>query len=144
MISTFGPNFTILGEGYSTMRPPLFNGSNYLDWRTRMKLFIQANNCVWRIITNGSFIHMKRVEGVIFPKEESEWDNNYIKKIQLNAKDMDTLFYALSANEYIRVSLCNNAKEIWDKIGVTHEGTSRVKDSKISLITLDYELFKKT
>ncbi|MBA0810998.1 hypothetical protein Gohar_002938 [Gossypium harknessii] len=51
------------------MRPPLFNVSNYSYWRTRMKLFIQANNYeVWRIITNGPFIPMKRVEGVIVPK----------------------------------------------------------------------------
>lgn len=55
---------------------------------------------------------------------------------------MHNLFCALGANEYNRVSLCNNAKEIWDKLEVTHEGTSRVNESKISLLTLDYELFK--
>ncbi|KAH1082643.1 hypothetical protein J1N35_022404 [Gossypium stocksii] len=37
-------NSTILGERHSTMMPPLFNGTNYSYWRTRMKLFIQANN----------------------------------------------------------------------------------------------------
>ncbi|KAH1082219.1 hypothetical protein J1N35_010532 [Gossypium stocksii] len=65
-------NSTILGEGHSTIRP-LFNGTNYSYWRVRMKLFIQANDYeVWRIITNGSSILMKRVKGVIVPKEESE------------------------------------------------------------------------
>ncbi|KAH1097104.1 hypothetical protein J1N35_014025 [Gossypium stocksii] len=44
--------------------------------------------------------------------------------------------------QYNRVSLCNNAKEIWDKLKVTHKGKSRVKESKIILLTLDYELFK--
>ncbi|KAH1129157.1 hypothetical protein J1N35_000535 [Gossypium stocksii] len=124
------------------MRPPLFNGSNYSYWRTRIKIFIQANNYeVWRIITSGPLIPMKRVEGVIVPKEESECDNNDIKKIKLNAKAMHTLFCALTVNEYNRIS-CNNAKEIWDKLEVTYEGTSRVKESKISLLTLDYEFFK--
>ncbi|KAK5812728.1 hypothetical protein PVK06_028166 [Gossypium arboreum] len=66
-------NSTILGEEHSTMRPLLFNGTNYSYWRTRMKLFIQANDYeVWRKITNGSSIPMKRVEGVIVQKEESE------------------------------------------------------------------------
>ncbi|KAH1082716.1 hypothetical protein J1N35_022477, partial [Gossypium stocksii] len=37
-------NSIILGEGHSTMRPPLFNGTNYSYWRTRMKLFVQAND----------------------------------------------------------------------------------------------------
>ncbi|KAK5771656.1 hypothetical protein PVK06_047889 [Gossypium arboreum] len=95
------------------MRPHLFNGSNYSYRKTRMKLFIQTNNYeVWRIITNGSLIPMKRVEGVIIPKEEGEWDNNDSIKIQLNAKAMYTLFCTLGANEYNRISLCNNAKEI--------------------------------
>ncbi|KAH1047460.1 hypothetical protein J1N35_038244 [Gossypium stocksii] len=35
-------NFNILGEEHFTMRPPLFNGTNYFYWRTRMKIFIQA------------------------------------------------------------------------------------------------------
>ncbi|KAK8264230.1 hypothetical protein V6Z12_D12G095400, partial [Gossypium hirsutum] len=98
-------------------------------------LFIQANDYeVWRIVTNGPSIPIKR--------EENEWDENGIKKLQLNAKVMHTLFCALGSNEYNRVSLYDNVKEIWDKLKVTHEGTRRVKESKISLLTLDYELFK--
>ncbi|KAK8370028.1 hypothetical protein V6Z12_A01G149200 [Gossypium hirsutum] len=69
-------NSTILGKGHSTMRPPLFNATNSSYWRTRMKLFIQANDYeVWKIITNGSSIPIKRVEGVIFPNEENS--SNY-------------------------------------------------------------------
>ncbi|KAH1082972.1 hypothetical protein J1N35_022733 [Gossypium stocksii] len=55
---------------------------------------------------------------------------------------MHTLFCALGLNEYNRVSLCDNVKEKWDKLEVTHEGTSRVKESNISFLTLDYQLFK--
>ncbi|KAA3477961.1 zf-CCHC domain-containing protein/UBN2 domain-containing protein [Gossypium australe] len=57
-------------------------------------------------------------------------------------KAMHTLFCALGPNEYTKVSLCDNAKEIWDNLEATHERTSRVKESKISFLTLDYELFK--
>ncbi|MFQ6658901.1 hypothetical protein Gotur_027991 [Gossypium turneri] len=61
---------TILGEGHFTMRSPLFNDTNYSYWRTRMKLFIQPNDYeVWKIITNGSYLPIKRVEDVIVPKE---------------------------------------------------------------------------
>ncbi|XP_016743097.1 uncharacterized protein [Gossypium hirsutum] len=108
-----------------------------------MKLFIQANDYeFWRIVTNGPSIPTKRVEGVVVPNEENEWDENDIKKVQLNTKAMHTLFCALGRNEYNIVSLCDNEKEIWEKFEVTHEGRSRVKKSKISLLTLDYELFK--
>ncbi|KAK8367522.1 hypothetical protein V6Z12_A02G191000 [Gossypium hirsutum] len=104
---------TILGEGHSTMRPHLFNDTSYSYWKATMKLFIQANDYeVWRIITTGLYIPIKRVEGVFVPKEESEWNDNDVKKVQLNAKAMHTLFCALGPNEYNRVSLCDNGREI--------------------------------
>ncbi|XP_012468724.1 uncharacterized protein LOC105786793 [Gossypium raimondii] len=86
-----------------------------------MKLFIQENDYkVWRVVTNESFIPKKRVNSVTVIKKEDEWDKVDIKM----------------------VSLCDNAKEIWDKLKATYESTSRVTKSKISLLALDYELFK--
>ncbi|KAL4289901.1 hypothetical protein GQ457_14G001410 [Hibiscus cannabinus] len=55
---------------------------------------------------------------------------------------MHLIFCALSLDEYGRVSSCSNAKEIWDKLEVTHEGTNKVKETKIGLLNLDYENFK--
>lgn len=73
-------NSTMLGEGHSTMRPPLFNDTNYSYQRTRIKLFIQANNYeVWRMITNSPSIPKKRVDGAIVAKKEYEWDEVDIK-----------------------------------------------------------------
>ena len=41
----------LVGEGKSIVRPPLFNGENYAYWKTRMRLFIQANDYdAWRVI----------------------------------------------------------------------------------------------
>ena len=36
---------------------------------------------------------------------------------------------------------CDSAKEIWDKLEVSYEGTSQVKDSKLSMLVHEYELF---
>ena len=33
-------------------------------------------------------------------------------------------------------------KEIWDKLKIIHEGTSKVKESKIALLSNQYEMFK--
>ena len=60
---------------------------------------------------------------------------------QLNAKVMHTLFYALGANEYTMVSLCQNAKKVYDKLQVTHERTNRVKETKVGMFIDEYELF---
>lgn len=89
------------------------------------------------MIIDGPSIPKKRVDGVIVTKEENEWDDVDIKMVQLNAKAMHILFCALDPNEYNRVSLYDNAKEICDKLEVTHEGTSRVQESKIGFLTHD-------
>ena len=94
-----------------------------------MKLFIQASDYeVWRIILNGPIIAIKKVGDQEVVKQEDEQDANDLKSTQLNVKAMRTLFCALGASEYNRVSLYENAKEVWDKFQITHEGTSCEKN----------------
>lgn len=38
--------------------------------------------------------------------------------------------------------MCFTAKKIWDKLEVTYEGTSNVKESKINFLVTQYEIFK--
>jgi len=45
-------------------------------------------------------------------------------------------------NEFFRVSQCKNAKEMWDVLEVTHEGTSEVKKARKHALIQEYELFK--
>ena len=59
---------------------------------------------------------------------------------QLKAKAMHTPFCLLDVNENNRVSLCENAKEVRDKLQVTYKGTNQVKEIKIGMLTRDYEL----
>ena len=59
-----------------------------------------------------------------------------------NAKAMSIIFCGLDRNEYNRVSSCDTAKQIWDRLLVTHEGTNQVRASKVSILVHNYELFK--
>ncbi|KAK9015014.1 hypothetical protein V6N11_006144 [Hibiscus sabdariffa] len=47
-----------------------------------------------------------------------------------------------SPDVYAKVSSCESAKEVWDKVEVIHEGTNDVKETKIGLLNLEYENFK--
>ena len=40
------------------------------------------------------------------------------------------------------MSVCKSAYEIWKTLQVTHEGTSKVKQTKISILTNQFQLFK--
>ncbi|XP_070020017.1 uncharacterized protein [Nicotiana sylvestris] len=48
----------------------------------------------------------------------------------------------IEPNEYNRVLTCDTAKEIWEALQITHEGTTQVKQSKIDMLTTEYELFR--
>uniref|UniRef100_A0A2N9FDB8 Retrovirus-related Pol polyprotein from transposon TNT 1-94-like beta-barrel domain-containing protein n=1 Tax=Fagus sylvatica TaxID=28930 RepID=A0A2N9FDB8_FAGSY len=131
-------------EGQSTHRPPLFIGSDYGYWKNRMTMYIKAQDYhVWRVIANGRYIPTKTVERATIVKLESEWNEADVKLIELNYKAMSNLYCALDPNEYNRVSGCDSAKEVWDKLEVTYEGTNQVKESKMSMLTKRNMKYKK-
>jgi len=55
---------------------------------------------------------------------------------------MHILHWHLDANEYNHTCTCESAKEIWDKLVVTYEITSQVKETKIYIFVHQYKLFK--
>ncbi|GAV91935.1 UBN2 domain-containing protein, partial [Cephalotus follicularis] len=58
-----------------------------------------------------------------------------------NAKAKHVIICALNSNEFNRVSSCTTAKEMWDRLEVTYEGTNQVKDAKINMLVREYEMF---
>ncbi|WRX11446.1 Integrase [Theobroma cacao] len=135
----------IVAEGQSTNRPPLFDGSNYPYWSTRMSIYIRAINYeMWDVIIDGPFMPLtiNVVTNKLMPKPRSEWTEAETKKVQVNFKAINTLHCALTPTEFNKVSSCTTTKQVWEKLRIIHEGTSQVKESKIDLLTHSYEMFK--
>ena len=74
------------------------------------------------------------------PREQ--WDEEEKKLVQYNLKAKNIITSALGMDEYFRVSNCKSAKDMWDTLQVTHEGTTDVKRSRINTLTHEYELFR--
>ena len=55
---------------------------------------------------------------------------------------MNILYCAIDSDEFNHIFTCKPAKEIWDTLELTHEGTDLVKESKINILVHNYELFK--
>ncbi|GAV81585.1 zf-CCHC domain-containing protein/DUF4219 domain-containing protein/UBN2 domain-containing protein, partial [Cephalotus follicularis] len=128
--------------GSSMTRPPFFDGNNYSFWKTRMTIFLQSLDYqLWHIVVNGPRMPTRTIEGVVSLKPENEFKNNEFKMLQLNSKAKHVLFCAVGPNEFNRISSCDTAKEMWDLLEVTYEGTNQVKESKISMLVHGYELF---
>ncbi|KAL4340873.1 hypothetical protein GQ457_08G034850 [Hibiscus cannabinus] len=105
----------------SINKPPYFNGVHYSHWKNRMMIFLQSVDYkLCDIIEDGPNIPKKIVGEVLIPKDRHEWSDQERKQVQLNAKAMHILLCALGPEEFVKVSSCDNAKEIWDKLEVVY------------------------
>ncbi|VFQ97129.1 unnamed protein product, partial [Cuscuta campestris] len=132
-----------IGEGQSTSRPPLFDGTNYSYWKEWMRIYIRSTNFqLWLVIKNGEEIPMKKVGETTLPKTENEFDADDIKKIENYAKAINMLYCTVNPDDYRKISCCTAAKEMWDKLEVTYEGSDQVREAKIDFLTQEYEMFR--
>ncbi|GKV05126.1 hypothetical protein SLEP1_g17167 [Rubroshorea leprosula] len=107
-----------------------------------MKVYMLANEPkAWIVTMKGSYVPIKVVGENEVPKEEVEWHDEDLGKIMINNKAINMIQCALNPMEFHKVFKCNTAKEMWDKLEVTHEGTSQVKESKINRLNHMYKLF---
>ena len=130
-------------EANSINRPPIFNGVGYHYWKTHMQIFIEAIDLnIQEAIEISPYIHTMVAGNATTEKPQEQWDEEERKMVQYNLKAKNIITYALGMDEYFRVSKCKNAKEMWDTLQVTHEGTIDIKRSRINTLTHEYELFR--
>ncbi|XP_070007641.1 uncharacterized protein [Nicotiana sylvestris] len=136
------PNFE---EDQFTYRPPRFNGKYYGWWNTRMHDFIIAEDSVlWDVICDGPYVLTKVLEEIPFlmPKTRKEYTDADRKVVEKNFCAKKIFVCGIGPDEYNRISACDTAKEIWEALRTAHEGTTKVKQSKIDMLTTEYELFR--
>ncbi|VFQ77864.1 unnamed protein product [Cuscuta campestris] len=92
-----------------------------------MRIFIQSNYYkLWLIVKNGCGVPMKEVGEVNVPKTEEEFTDEDCKKMELNAKAINMIYCGVNADDYRKISRCETAKQMWEKLEVTYEGTAQV------------------
>ena len=126
-------------ERHSNNMPPLLLGAeNYNDWKFRMKIFLQRDTFEWDVVENG--VNIPMTDGK--PKNVKELTPEEINSLNFNARAMNSLLNGMASTELRKVSACTSAKQIWDTIKVSHEGTSKVREVKLDLLMSDYESFR--
>ena len=123
-----------MAEGHSVTRPPYFDGTDYPYWKNRMQVFLRAQNYeLWKIVSKGPYV---------LPEDEDTWTKDQIAKGTLNWSALNMMQCAVHPKEFSRVSTCSTAKEMWDKLELIYEGTSEVRETKVSMLVSEYEMFK--
>ncbi|XP_027927440.1 uncharacterized protein LOC114184329 [Vigna unguiculata] len=108
-----------------------------------MKIFLESvDKDVWDAIVNGPFIPTKIVEGKTMAKDFLSWTLDENKRAHYDVRAKNIISYALTLDEFYRVSICQSAKEMWDVLKVTHEGTDEVKRARKNTLIQEYEMFR--
>ncbi|MQL93042.1 hypothetical protein Taro_025677 [Colocasia esculenta] len=65
---------------------------------------------------------------------KEKWTDDDNKKISQHSKAKSILYCSLSKKKFNRISAYKLAKEMWDKLKLTHEGTDKVKETRIDIL----------
>ncbi|MCI31862.1 gag-protease polyprotein, partial [Trifolium medium] len=72
-------------------------------------------------------------------KPEEDWSKEEDELALGNSKALNALFNGVDKNMFRLIKQCTVAKDAWEILKTTHEGTSKVKMSKLQLLTTKFE-----
>ena len=123
-----------MDRSQSLNAPPYFDGSNYAFWKVRVRAFLcSIDESVWDVVDIG----WTRLEAT-----KSEWDMATLAAANANSKALNAIFCGVSPDEFHRISHVTIAKEAWQILETTYEGTKKVKDTKLQMLTTRFEELK--
>ena len=73
---------------------------------------------------------------------KSTWDKAVFAATNANSKTLNTIFCGVSPDEFHRISHVTIAKEAWQILETMYEGTKKVKNTKLQMLTTRFEELK--
>jgi len=130
-------------EGGQVNIPPILDGSNYDYCKVRMTSFLKyIDNKTSKVVLKVWDHPCVKVNDTnntpeLNPEEELSKDED-----DLASGNNKALFNGVDKNMFRLINNCIVAKDAWNIFRTTHEGTSKVKMSKLQLITTNFESLK--
>lgn len=110
---------------------PPFDGTSYGYWNARMNFFLKSID-VWKIVETG-WIKQKEAHKITVTQTRARLSND---------KALHALCQALSPSEFARIWNCEIAKDAWQILETTYEGTKLVKSAKLQLLISKFQEIK--
>jgi hypothetical protein len=111
-----------------------------------MAAFLKSiDSQVWRAILSGweaPVVTDKDGNKTNVLKAELEWTKEEQELSTYNSKAINALFNGVDRSMFRLIKKCVVAKEAWDILETVHEGTSKVKMSRLQLLTTKFESLK--
>ena len=116
-----------MDRSQSLNAPPYFDVSNYAFCKVRMRAFLfSMGETIWDAVDIG----WTRLEVA-----KSTWDKAALAVSNANSKALNAIFCGVSPDEFHRISHISIAKEAWQILETTYEGTKKVKDTRLQMLT---------
>ena len=72
-------------------------------------------------------------------KPEKNWSKDDDELALANSKALNSILGRVDKNIFRLINTCEVAKDAWEILRTTHEGTSKVKMSRLQLLTTKFE-----
>ncbi|CAM8916959.1 unnamed protein product [Rhodiola kirilowii] len=129
-----------LREGQNITRPPLLEGNKYGYWRVRMKAFLKSLDAsIWKAVENGWTPPVTTKAGKHSLLAKDKWTETHKNAEVANSKEMNAIFSRVDGKNFKMISTCEIAKKAWDILLTAHEGTTKVKISRMEMVTSKFE-----
>jgi hypothetical protein len=122
-------DFYIISQTLNSV--PAFDGTNYGYWKAHMRFFLKSIDC-WGIVETG-WTKPEDATPELAPQKNARLSND---------KVLHALCQALSPSEFAKISNCESAKEAWQILETTYEGTKLVKSVKLQILISRFEEIK--
>ena len=114
--------------------PPFFDGNNYAFWKVQMREFLcSIDDAVW---------HAVEVRWTKPEAAKSFWEKVALPAANASSKALNAIFCGVSLEEFHRISHITVAKEAWEILETIYEGTKKVKDTKLQMLTTRFKELK--
>ncbi|CAM8972761.1 unnamed protein product [Rhodiola kirilowii] len=129
-----------LREGQNITRPPLLEGNKYGYWRVRMKAFLKSHDeSVSEDIENGWTHPVTTEAGKVSLLANDKWTEIHKNAEAANSKAMNAISSGVDGKNFKLISICEIAKKAWDTQQTAYEGTTKVKISRMEMVTTKFE-----
>ncbi|KAK2436528.1 gag-protease polyprotein [Trifolium repens] len=130
-------------DGTLVSKPPFLYGTIYDYWKARMTAFLKSiDSRTWKVVLRGwEHPKVKDANGVDTEelKPEEDWTPAEDTLALGNNKALNALFNGVDKNMFRLIKQCTVAKDAWEILKTTHEGTSKVKSSRLQLLHSKFE-----
>ncbi|CAM8937745.1 unnamed protein product [Rhodiola kirilowii] len=105
-----------------------------------MKAFVKSQDeSVWEAVENGWTHPVTTKAGKVNLLAKDKWTEIQKSAGAANSKAMNAIFSGVDGKNFKMISTCEIAKKAWDILQTAHEGTTKVKISRMEMVTSKFE-----